>query len=122
LTVCNDFIYGLCVFLSKIYCTEEHLQRKEEYYLCFVIINMESNFEISTILPGLNREKVAEVMQRLKDCGVNNKSDLCLITAEDLTQDRLLTKIQARRLVNRWKNQTENSGLLIVYFYFQQQK
>ena len=68
------------------------------------------DYGISEILPQLDQDKVLAVLQRLIECGVCYKSDLNLITEEDLREDKLLNKVQARRLVSRWKSYQDLSG------------
>ena len=68
------------------------------------------DYGISKILPQLDQEKVLAVLQRLSECGVCDENDLDVITEEDLREDKLLNKVQARKLVSGWKNYQELLG------------
>ena len=62
-----------------------------------------ADYGLSDALPKLTEEKKKEVLGRLKELGVEEYGDLKVIKDDDLTDDGLLTIVQARKLVKLWK-------------------
>ena len=62
-----------------------------------------SENDISKVLRKLTEEKIAAVLERLKELGVDDKAYLIHVTEKDLTDENLLKQVQARRLVKSWR-------------------
>jgi len=62
-----------------------------------------NDYGISKVLPNLSLEKINEVVRRLNEDIKVNECGLDGVEIEDLTEDGLLGKGAARKLVNEWK-------------------
>ena len=69
--------------------------------------------EIAEKLSDLSETVKIKVLDRLKEIGVENSSDLCDVEVEDLTKDGLLKLIQARKLVKNWRKEEKKQGKII---------
>ena len=67
--------------------------------------------KVSKMLPHLSTQQTMHIKKRLEELGVENEKDLELITEEDLVEDKLMTKVSARKLVKNWKSSSASSGL-----------
>jgi len=61
------------------------------------------DFGIFEVLPKLTNEIKGKVLERLRELGVEDSDDLAAVEEDDLTENGLLSEIQARKLVKKWK-------------------
>ena len=61
------------------------------------------DFGISHALPKITEETKNKVLKRLSELEIEDDSQLKFVNADDLTENNLLPKIQARILVDQWK-------------------
>ena len=73
----------------------------------------EEDYEISNVLPRLNKERVEAVMKRIKDKGVPNEIGPEELSVEDLMEGNLLKKPAATKLIAHWKK-----GCFFLWFYW----
>ena len=63
----------------------------------------ESNYGILKALPHLKPEEAEAIKKKLEDLGVPDEIGLECITLEDLTENELLEKGDATKLLQKWK-------------------
>ena len=62
-----------------------------------------SDFGVSKALSDLSDSDVRKVVQFIIAQGVTNESYLSELEVEDFTENEILSKVQARRLIKYWK-------------------
>ena len=63
-----------------------------------------ADFGVGTVLADLSSSEKQRVVEFIRnDMGVNDASYLSEIEIEDFTENKILTKVQARRLIKYWK-------------------
>ena len=77
--------------------TEDQVKRLIRYW-------QPLDFEVPKALDELNESKAEEITLFIRDeLGVEKKDELKFITEEDFTSKNILKIVQARRLINYWK-------------------
>ena len=73
-----------------------------------------SKLDVSRALPSLSAEKVDALLQRLRECGVNDQNDAKYLKETDLTTGGFLNPVEARKLIEFCNNHDNLSGLHLL--------
>ena len=63
----------------------------------------DQNFGISKVIPRLKNIEVEKLTTLIMEYGVDDAEDLALLTESDLLQSGFLKKVEARKLIKKWK-------------------